>query len=276
MTIYLSDIWPISEKDQRMYKWHLAQSSHHTKFVEPLDDYLDDPSKWHGWQVGRGKKDRFSRKFICSLMRYYPEGSNIWLFGGIFEVTYRNPGQNYKVRLTSQLQQYVGRLKLLLEKKSITTTPYLKTYYKDVEVLEIFGKRYSGRGFPGYEDIDISFSELESLVRNNRTDWLSALQNVRGVYLVTDTSTGKRYVGSACGTGGIWSRWNAYADSGHGGNHKLRKLLKTDADYARKNFRFALLEYKAARTPDDTILQRETYWKKVLLTTIDKYGLNEK
>ena len=261
MTILLNDIWPIPEQNQRKFKCHLAQSSYKTGLVEPLDDYLDDPSKWHGWQIGRGKKDRFSRRFIFSLMRFYPEGSDIWLFGGIFEVIERSPRNNYKVQLTDQLQAYIGRLKLHLRKESMTTTPYLETYYRKVKVLEILRERYSGRVFPGYENIDISFNELESLVQNNRTDWRSALENVKGVYLITDTNTGKRYVGAAYGNQGIWFRWNAYARTGHGGNSELQYLLKSDTDYARKHFRFALLEYRAARTPDDKISQRETYWK---------------
>ena len=36
---------------------------------------------------------------------------------------------------------------------------------------EILREPYSGRSFPGYEDIDVSFDELETLVRNNRYDW---------------------------------------------------------------------------------------------------------
>ena len=37
------------------------------------------------------------------------------------------------------------------------------------------------------------------------------LENIKGIYLVTDTHTGRRYVGSAYGDMGIWSRWRQYA-----------------------------------------------------------------
>ena len=33
-----------------------------------------------------------------------------------------------------------------------------------------------GRPFPGYEDIDLSFEEIETLVRNCRPDWKAALR----------------------------------------------------------------------------------------------------
>jgi hypothetical protein len=34
---------------------------------------------------------------------------------------------------------------------------------------------------PGYEDIDISFEEIETLVRNNRQAWKAALERVKGI-----------------------------------------------------------------------------------------------
>jgi len=44
-------------------------------------------------------------------------------------------------------------------------------------VQEILREPYSGRSFPGYEDIDISFDELETLVQNERSDWKAALES---------------------------------------------------------------------------------------------------
>ena len=52
------------------------------------------------------------------------------------------------------------------------------------------------------QDVDVSFDELETLVRNDRTDWKAALASVKGVYLI-DTKTGGRYVGSRYGERGI-------------------------------------------------------------------------
>ncbi|AWX92359.1 hypothetical protein DPM13_01420 [Paracoccus mutanolyticus] len=46
------------------------------------------------------------------------------------------------------------------------------------------------------DDIDLSFAELEALVSNSRPDWKAALESIKGIYLITDTRTGKRYVGS--------------------------------------------------------------------------------
>jgi len=141
-------------------------------------------------------------------------------------------------------------------------------------VQEILREPYSGRQFPGYEDIDLSFEELETLVKNGRPDWKAALENAKGIYLINDTNTGKRYIGSAYGDQGIWSRWSAYVTSGHGGNVELRALVKNPSlHYCRSHFRFALLVHRPMPTPDKAILDREAFWKRILLTRGEQ-GLN--
>lgn len=142
------------------------------------------------------------------------------------------------------------------------------------EVQEILREPYSGRTFPGYDDIDLSFEELETLVRNSRPDWKAALENIKGIYLITDTKTGRRYVGKASGDQGVWSRWCSYVASGHGGNVELRNLVSDPSlSYCRAHFRFALLEHRAFRVPDELILAREAFWKRILLTRGEQ-GLN--
>jgi hypothetical protein len=111
-------------------------------------------------------------------------------------------------------------------------------------------------------------------VKNDRPDWKAALESVRGVYLITDTKTDRRYVGSAHGEQGIWSRWRSYIETGHGGNVELKSLVSEPTlAYSRANFRFALLEHRSIRTPDEIILAREAFWKRILLTR-GEHGLN--
>jgi hypothetical protein len=101
------------------------------------------------------------------------------------------------------------------------------------------------------------------------------LENVKGVYLISDKSSGKKYVGSAYGDFGIWSRWAVYVGTGHGFNDELTKLIsENDTDYARQNFRFSLLEYRSMRIDDNVIINRESFWKEVLLTR-GQFGYNK-
>lgn len=267
MTILLSDIWPI--ENLKDFKVHFARWNGTS---QPLEVWMNDAREWQGWQEYRPVRNDFNRPFIFALMQFYHE-TDIWIFGGIFGVLERHDDR-YEVELTDLGKEFIGRLKLRSHYRGRTTRAIFEKYYGDFEIQEILREPYSGRSFPGYEDIDLSFDELETLVRNDRPDWKAALESIKGVYLITDTSTGKRYIGSAYGDQGIWSRWSGYIASGHGGNVELRSLVSDPSlEYCRINSRFTLLEQRSSRTSDGLILEREGFWKRILLTR-GKQGLN--
>ena len=68
------------------FKFHAARWNGEN---QPLDVYVRDKKEWLGWNTWRNNKDEFSRKYIFSLIDFYPENST-WLFGGIYEVVKRN------------------------------------------------------------------------------------------------------------------------------------------------------------------------------------------
>ena len=144
----------------------------------------------------------------------------------------------------------------------------------DFYVSEILNKAYAGVDFPGYENINIDFTSLEFIINNQKQDWKVALENMKGVYLIVDKKNGKKYVGSASGADGIWSRWACYIGSGHGGNDELVEVINENGlDYARNNFKFSLLEIYSMKTDTESIIRRESFWKEVLLTR-GKFGYN--
>jgi hypothetical protein len=267
VTIRLQDIWPFPMPQD--YKVHFARWD---SKEQPLDVWTRGRGEWQAWQEYRPGRDDFNRPYIFSLMQFYHE-RDIWLFGGIFRVLQRHQDR-YEVEPTEDGSGFVGRLKLRSAYRDLTTRVNFENHYAAFEVQEVLREPYSGRAFPGYEEIHLSFAELETLVHNVRPDWKAALESVKGIYLVTDETTGKRYVGSAYGDQGIWSRWCSYVESGHGGNVELRALATDPSlDYCRKSFSFALLEHRPKPTPDDTIINRESFWKRILLTRGD-HGLN--
>ena len=267
MTIALSDIWQIQNPSH--FKVHFARWN---RSDQPLEVFVRDRQEWQGWQEYWPGRNDFNRQHIFALAQFYHE-PDIWLFGGIYDVLALN-GDRYEVALSETGAGLIGRLKLRAPYRDRTTRLNFENHYPTFEVQEILREPYTGRRFPGYDDIDLSFEELEALVKNARPDWMSALGSMKGVYLISDTKTGKRYVGSAYGDQGIWSRWCAYVGSGHGGNVELRALV-TDPSlaYCRANFRFALLEHRSSRTEDKTVLEREAFWKRILLTRGEQ-GLN--
>jgi hypothetical protein len=179
------------------------------------------------------------------------------------------------VELVESLQELVGRLKVRFKRPGRARAVRLENYYGELVVSEILKECYSGERFPGYEKINHDFRELEMIVRNGREDWKAALENVKGVYVITDKTNRKRYVGSAYGDSGIWSRWACYIGTGHGWNDEMTRLMKQEGiNYARKNFVIALLEYRSMRTDDEIIIQRESYWKEVFLSRVP-FGYNK-
>jgi len=272
MDIKLDDI--LQFEDPSEYKIHLANWNGN---VHPLEVYVRDKEEWRGWNSWRSKNDDFNRRFIFSLMDYYHEKDQ-WLFGGVFEVVKRFSGKvrtkGYEVRLTDQFQPYVGRLKLSWKRSGRAKARKLENYTDQFVVSEILREEYTGAVFCGYEQINHDFHVLENIFLHSKPDWKAALENVKGVYAIFDKSNGKKYVGSAYGSTGIWSRWSCYIGNGHGHNDELTKLINRKGKaYARENFRFSLLEYRPMKTDDQEIIERETYWKEALLSRGD-FGYN--
>jgi hypothetical protein len=99
----------------------------------------------------------------------------------------------------------------------------------DKQVLEIRPRGFVAE-FPGYENVVLTFDELERIVEQpdaNRV-WHRTLEAVAGVYLIVDLRSGDQYVGSAYGERGILGRWETYVRTGHGGNARLQALLADD------------------------------------------------
>jgi hypothetical protein len=239
MDISLNHVMPIERPDQ--YKLHLACNNGKE---EPLNVFVRSKDEWHGWNSWRGPDNDWTRAYIFSLIDFYHEKGK-WLFGGIFKVVERLPDR-YRLELVGTHQHFIGRLILSFHRRSTMRGRdfYLEKHYNDFVVSEILRECYSGERFPGYENINHDFSQLEMIFRNGLLDWKTALGNVKGVYLIVDKSNGKKYVGSAYNeTGPIWARWQCYISSGHGGNVELRALIDREGvDYARKNFKFSILE----------------------------------
>ena len=97
--------------------------------------------------------------------------------------------------------------------------------------------------FPGFLDFVLRFDELKTIADNSiaNREWHRALGSVAGVYLVLDTLTGRQYIGSAYGDGGIIGRWLNYARTGHGGNDQLKALL-SERPNARGDLQFSVLQ----------------------------------
>jgi hypothetical protein len=106
-------------------------------------------------------------------------------------------------------------------------------------VTEIRAKGSALTMFTDYLDFTLTFRELKSLFEapDAHSEWRARLSSVAGVYLILAATSGKQYVGSACGGDGIWGRWANYASGGHGGSiedvlYHLYVIQKVEAGLA--------------------------------------------
>lgn len=125
-----------------------------------------------------------------------------------------------------------------------------------------------------YGRVHLPFHRLSDIF-NGRIlpTYYEALKKITGVYCLTDTHTGKLYIGSATGEEGVAQRWGNYLDSKHGGNKKLIALYEQKgAEYFEKYFTYTLLEYFGLSYDPIKILEREQYWKRCFDTIKNGYN----
>jgi hypothetical protein len=239
----------------------------------PLEAFLD--GTWKQWQERQNQKN-FECDQILSLIHL---GANQWLFAGLYKVlgvktgNVHNPnGFTYATQEIDGLSNLTGRA--IIEFNKSFRASYLRgaKYLDELLVAAIREQRMTVGDFPGFNGILLSQTTLRTVVRETNPSWKSALSNVAGVYIITDNTTGKHYVGSAYGGVGIWQRWCAYAKTGHGGNKELRQLLAENGQEHSLAFQYSIVEVCDLNSSDDYIISRECHWKNVLRSR--EFGLN--
>lgn len=201
-----------------------------------------------------------------------------WLFISAAKIIDTPPDSFATVAVIEKYAPLFGRL-IVRCKKGNTYARYtfnLSKFLEQTTVKEILPCLYSGETFEGYDSVHLPFHRLADIFHGRiLPTYYEALKKITGVYCLTDTHTGKLYIGSATGEGGVAQRWGNYLDSKHGGNKKLIALYEQKgAEYFEKYFTFTLLEYFGLSYDPAKILEREQYWKKCLDTIKNGYNDN--
>ena len=253
-------------------KVHLATSDGEKN---PLDVYLEGRfDEWQRWQSRRN----FGRDYVVALIAL-PQ-THRWLFAGAYRSHGAEARRNengtayfwYELERLPGCDELAGRLVLTHARKSRQSYLNAEKQADEIVLAEIYAEPLSVGEFPGYRAVHLSHGELELIFRLTPDSWRTALSSVAGIYLISDTVSGRLYVGSAYGEGGFWQRWASYAATGDGGNVELRNLLKAEGRGRVNAFRYSILEIADTHTGKDDILAREAHWKSVLLTR--SHGLN--
>lgn len=275
--ILLNDILNFNDDEIENVK---VKFNRHNGYQDPLEIYKSNPDEVNvDWFLWCKKKHYFHKGQIgiCLLKL----SNDLWLMTTIkliikeLDVNSKEGNVGYEATEVEKYKKYFGRVLVKYHKTERTMDRNFKSVMDDLEVLEILNEQFTGTDFPGYENVRLSYSQLKTVVERMLPGWVAALQNQKAVYLITDTKTGKLYVGSATSQDGmLFQRWSNYVHNGHGGNKELKIIVKEKGfDYVKENFQYSILENYNAKMDDNYIFKRETWWKETLKSR--EFGYNK-
>jgi hypothetical protein len=164
----------------------------------------------------------------------------------------------YQTERLDDLSQYIGRL---VVDWGVGARQWVQLASKQNKQVIELRRHFIEPPFPGF----IYFVEQLSNLEKIPVSWKSALESVKGVYLLTCPSTSEQYVGSATGVGGLLGRWLNYLYDGHGGNVALKSRYPSD-------YRVSILQLAGSADTTNDILAMEILWKQKLQSR--EMGLN--
>ena len=157
-------------------------------------------------------------------------------------------------------EDWKGRL--IIEWPGLERSWWRRAHKKSYPVKCITRDSQFALPMPDWRSLRLSWMALKRLPKA----WEAQLLQWRGIYLISDNASGKKYVGSAGGASNLFGRWQNYASTGHGGNALLKRINP-------ENLEFSILERVSPDAPLDELISLENSWK-IRLNTMAPAGLN--
>lgn len=278
MQITLNDFFNISKEDQKNVKIAICKTNGKGgKYL--FEQWVENKDVSYAYHYKNGRGNAFKKGNICFGFVQKPDCKDKYLLVTVGKIISIPNSGSCEFQEIDKYKKFFGRLfiRLATGRQQLWCFNY-STFCDKAVVEEIIPSVYEDILPLDVNSLNISYKELQECVDgiSGKMDNIrNFLSNVKGVYLLTDMSTGKLYVGSATGENGVLGRWTNYKESKTGGNKKLIKLLKEKGEeYFIKNFRFTLIEWFGSNQTDKDVLERESYWKKVLDSN-SEFGYND-
>lgn len=265
MSILINDLLNIQNPARVKFRFNQSNG-----IENPLEIFKNDRKRLIEWQFWNYASKRSFYEGDIAVGFVKVEG-NKWLLFDVSIVTKdlnRFNAVGYEFETVKEYEKFFGRIIIEFKNNSQNMVRLANSVINDCKVLQILEDTFHSDVFPGYENINLSWYDLKRVI--DKSVWKTALENQKGVYLITDKNTGKMYVGSAYGSNMLHGRWSSYVQCGHGGNVELKNF---DFDYIKDNFHYSILDIYKSTIDDNVILKRESWWKITLLTR--KFGYNK-
>jgi hypothetical protein len=267
-SIKLNDILKIDNLDNVKIRFNLMFGGNWNPIEMFKNNEMDIILGGHYWNYDK-KKSYQEGQITVGFIRI-KSNENLWLLFHIGKITKDLNIQNgvgYEYETLTEYEKYFGRIIVRFKNKSQNMVRKAESVINDCEIAQILPDVFDNDIFPGYDKVNISWNELSRII--TKDTWKTALQNQKGIYLITDSTNGKMYVGSASGNEMILNRWKSYVETGHGDNKDLKNL---DFNHIKQYFRYSILDIFKSTTDQQIILERESWWKFVLQSR--KFGYN--
>ena len=268
-TITLNEILRINNLENTKFRFLMGERHGYHSIENFKNKDFTNLLSGHYWNYKKNKSYK-NNQLTFGFIRI-KENEDLWLLYHASKITKDLnifEGVGYEYEILPEYEKYFGRLVIKYKNHSQNLVRNADSVISKCEFYQILPDIFDNDLFPGYEKVNISWLELFRVI--DKDSWKTALQNQKGVYLITDKSNGKMYVGSAYGDNMILGRWKSYINNGHGGNVGLKKL---DFEHIKTNFSFTILDIYKSTIDDKIIIERETWWKDVLKSR--EYGYNE-
>ena len=244
----------------------------------PYDWYREDPAKFIAYQSEQ-KEDRF--KDVDYIVSFIGEEGTMARLVGVYEILGYDEARASRVgtgkfyykmaEVQGAIEEYNERVIIDWGKSALSWHQWLKKNDKAVVAIERKGIDWF---CPSYEEIKLPYAQLARIVEDNIDIWRHKLTACNCIYVISDSKTGKLYVGSTYNRDGIWGRWKDYAKTGHGDDVELIKLLQEDPNYAKDNFTWSILQTLPLGISENEAVRIETLWKNKLGREVCKLNKN--
>lgn len=286
--IMLNDILNLSEQEisQAKCRFMVPSSSIDYNPRKTLESETGKDEINLGDLVYNAEKKKPFREGVIAI-GFVPLGDDNWLMTGIVRIIKENGYRNKcDAEYIEAYKKFNSRIVVRFHKRGMNGIMRAENILPKLEVVEIWpsSKEYVDNSFPGYKNVSVTYKELKKRLKTSE-EWRAFLKARKGVYLISDTSNGKLYVGSAYGKNGIYGRWRTYMESGYDKrelekgkypNKEFQEIVREKGlTYIQNNFRYALLETFADEISDEEIISRESWWKEQLMTREFGYNHNQ-
>lgn len=268
--IKLNDILKIEDLNDVKIRFNLMIDNNWNPIELFKNGAIDTMLRGQYWNYSK-QKSYYKGQTTIGFIKI-SQNDDLWLLFHIGKITKDLDifnGIGYEYENLDEYNIYLGRMIVRFKNTSQMMVRKATSVIDDITIEQILPDTFDNDLFPGYDNVNISFDEMKRVI--TKDTWKTALYNQKGVYLITDTSNGKMYVGSAYGDNMILGRWKSYLKNGHGGNIELKKL---DFSHIKLHFKYSILEIFKASTDDKKIIERESWWKNTLMTRNFGYNAN--